>query len=120
MNGDEKVLREVLRSRAEDVDTVADFVGPSVGLARRRSRRAAAAGATAAVLVVSGVSVATWFAARPATPDAGSAPTVARPPGRARRRSTCPAAPSTWARAGWIRQLAPLAGGGALVATDPR
>ena len=89
MNGDEKVLREVLRSRAEDVDTVADFVGPSVGLARRRSRRAAAAGATAAVLVVSRVSVATWFAARPGTPEQVPA-TVAPAPSASATPSTTP------------------------------
>ena len=40
MSADEQVLREALRARAEGVDTVDDFVLPSVGLARRRARRA--------------------------------------------------------------------------------
>ena len=154
MNGDEQVVREVLRSRAEDVDTVADFVGPSVGLARRRSRRAAAAGATAAVLVVSGVSVATWLAARPATPEpvpatvapapsASGTPSTTPTPSPSPSDTPSPSASPTGASSGvtvpWaagstvhlpggtidvgqgrvVRQLAPLAGGGALVATDP-
>ncbi|MGL5816584.1 MAG: hypothetical protein ACRCYR_03405 [Phycicoccus sp.] len=45
----EKVVRDVLRARSEMIEVVDDFVDPSVGLARRRTRRTV--GAVVAVVV---------------------------------------------------------------------
>ena len=154
MSADEQVLREALRARAEGVDTVDDFVLPSVGLARRRARRALAAGVTAAALVVGGVSVATWAAtsstptpepvpatatSAPPEPTPTPTPTASTPSPSATPTST-PSSTSTasavtvpWAMGATIHLasgtidmgegrrvtgFAPLASGGAVVATD--
>ena len=156
MSGDEQVLREALRARAEDVDTVGDFLPPSVGLARRRARRVATAGLTTAVLVVGGISVATWVAtSRPPTPQPVPATAKSTPPDSS--PTTAPATPTAspspsatdtptpsststasagtvpWAMGATIHLasgtidmgegrrvtgFAPLASGGAVVATD--
>ncbi|MGL5928264.1 MAG: hypothetical protein ACRCY8_04950 [Dermatophilaceae bacterium] len=55
---DEKVVRDVLRARSEMVEVVDDFVDPSVGLARRRTRRAVGAVVAVAVVVAGGAAVA--------------------------------------------------------------
>ena len=81
MNRDEQAIRDALRARAEHVDAVDDFVGPSVRLARRRARRATAAAVTAAVLTVGGISATTWAAMTPTpTPKPVPATATVTPP----------------------------------------